>query len=170
MLVLLHECIGGLNRACQNLFSGWVVEMMERKVEHSALFPLRPAQSRPLYCIYRLLNVRDVLTPARDSLPGLDIWPQIRKHKPHAVQTGGPQLLIHALLDKRCRSAGASASVNKCVLRCVLGTAQLVEQDFAGLYSGGATVGQRHPPRADESLMGVLAQPGRTPRLIFDLC
>lgn len=78
--------------------------------------------------------------------------------------------MIHALLDKWCGSAGASASVNKCVLGCVSGTAQLIDEDLAGLYGGWAAVGDRYAPRAEESLVGVLAQPGRTPGLILDLC
>lgn len=159
----LHERIGRVNRTCQDLFGWDIVEMMEGKVEHPALFPFRRSQSHPLCRIYRLLNVRNIPTPARDLLPSLDIWPQIRQDKSHTIQTGGFQLLIHALLEKRCGSAGASASVNKCILGRMLGTAQLIDEDLAGLHGGWAAAGNRHAPRAEESFVGVLAQPGRTP-------
>lgn len=136
---------------------------MEGKVEHPALFPLRRNQSHPLCRIYGLLNVRNIPTPARDFLPSFDIWPQIRQDKSHTIQAGGSQLLIHALLKKRCGSASASASVDESILGGIFGTAQLIDEDLAGLYGGWAAAGDRHAPRTKESFVGVLAQPGRTP-------
>lgn len=153
----LHERIGRFDRAVQNHLRGRVVEMVEGKVEHSALFALGPTDSHPFRCIHRLRNVGDVFAPARDFLPRLDIRPQIREHESHLVQPGRRQFCVHVLLDERGGPAGARASVNIGVLCRLFGTAQLIDHDFAGLHGGRAAVGDGHAPGADESFVGVLA-------------
>ena len=166
----LHERIGRVDRTFQNLFRGLIVEMMEGKVEHSALFSLWRNQSHRLCRVYRLLDVRDILALGCDCFPSFDIWPQIRKDKSDPLQTGQLHLLIQTLLDEWCGSAGTRTSINIGIFRRFLRATQLIDEDLAGLYSGWAAAGDGHAPCAKESLMGVFAQPGRAPCLIFNLC
>lgn len=60
-------------RRFQDLFRSWNIAILEAKIEHPAPFALLPSQPHPLFRIDRLLDVRNVHAPARDSLLSLDI-------------------------------------------------------------------------------------------------